>query len=237
LLMSAAVLAAGAAAGCGLLSTNIFDFTVKLTTQVYSQDFGMATGKVPTVACTSQTDPCSQVASQLATSVPNAKATGRCNTTVAPNQCVADLNVTLAYPLTLAEDQSFASSLGGKVIDIVNTIDLAYGVPTNTTTFNIPEMQLYIGPSGAQSATDAGVELIDKIPAIARGTTIPDASRHIILAEGTKARDQFIYYIKNPQKPFVLLLVTKPTVKGGDDMPAGKLELRLTPSITVGLPR
>lgn len=90
--------------------TNIFDFTVKLTTQVYSQDFGMATGKVPTVACTSQTDPCSQVASQLATSVPNAKATGRCNTTVAPNQCVADLNVTLAYPLTLAEDQSFAAS-------------------------------------------------------------------------------------------------------------------------------
>lgn len=231
--LSALVLS-GAAVGCGLISADIFDIPIRLQTQTYTLNLGNNTGKVPTAPCTAQADNCS-AAAQGITLGPGSTVTGVCDTTA--KSCTAQVNAVLTYPVTLADDQSFATSVGGKVVNAVRSIELAYGVTTNTTTVNLPESDLYIGPQNAQKPTDQGVVFIDKIPPIARGTTIPEGSRKITIADGTEARTKFVYYVQNPKVPFVLMLVTKPVVRAMEDLPAGKLELKLTPTVVVGLPR
>jgi hypothetical protein len=232
LVAAAAVGSVGA--GCGLINSNIFDVTIALGSQPYSANFGPVPANpstVPSLACPQSPDPCAQ----LATQVPNAS-NGRCDTTKSPSSCEADVSVVLPTTINLSMDKSFASSVGGKVVQFVHTIDLAYGVTQNTATFDIPAMQLYIGPSGTKTPTDQGVVALGTIAAIPKGQTSAAGSSHITIMEGTPAHDKFAYYVQNPMVPFVLMVVATKTVHGGDAMPGGVLQLLISPSITVGLP-
>ncbi len=219
-------------AACGLISTNILDKTFELSAQKFSLDFGTTTGKVPTVSCTVAGDPkCATLASQV--SAAGGTATGTCDT--AAKACGAEIAVTKSYPVTLSNDPTFAQTVGSKAISIVKAIELQYGA-SNLSTVNLPDMDLYIGPETAKSPTDKDVFLIDKIPAIAKGMVIADKSRKIVVQSGTPAFERFSYYLSNPKVPFLLMLSGKPTVKAGDDLPSGKVDVSITPAFTVGLP-
>ncbi len=231
--VAAAAAVLGGAVGCGLISSNIFDVTIGLSSQTYGHDFGTATtSKAPTISCPASPDPCGALAGQI----PGAS-NGHCDQTQAPAVCAADVSVVLPSTVNLSMDSSFASSVGSKAVRFVHTIDLAYGVNMNTTTFDIPALQLYIGPSGAKLPTDQGVVALGTLQAIPRGTLIPAGSQHVTILEGTAAHDKFAYYVQNPMVPFVLMVATTKTVRGGDPIPAGKIQLVIKPSITVGLPQ
>ena len=228
---AAALTIGGALGGCGLISSNIFDITIGLSAQTYAHDFGAATSnKVPKIACPASPDPCSALNNQV-----SGASNGRCDD--AQKSCVADVSVVLPSTVNLSMDSSFASSVGSKAVRFVHTIDLAYGVNMNSTTFDIPPLQLYIGPSGAKQPTDQGVVALGTLQAIPRGTLIPAGSQHVTILEGTAAHDKFAYYVQNPMVPFVLMVATKTTVRGDDPIPAGKIQLVIKPSITVGLPQ
>lgn len=219
-------------AACGLISTNILDKTFELGAQKFSLDFGTTTGKVPAIACTVSGDTkCTTLGSQVAAA--GGTATGNCDTTA--KLCYADITVTKSYPVTLSNEPSFASSVGSKAIAVVKAIELNYGA-NNASTVNLPDMDLYIGPDTAKTPTDKDVYLIDKIPAIAKGTNIPDKSRKIVVLSGSPAFERFSYYLQNPKVPFSLMVVAKPTVKANDDLPSGKVDISITPAFTVGLP-
>ena len=226
----AAALMAAASGGCGL-----FDQTITLQPQEFKQNFGNSSGMVPSVACTTAADPCAQVANMVSGSIMGATAKGVCDTSM--QKCTAEVSATLSYPITLSKEQNFATSVAGKAVNIVHSITLKYGVSKNTTTFTIPETSLYIAPMGVTSVTDPRAVYIDKIPPIAKGTTIPDGGGSISLAEGTPARAEFVKYIQSPTTPFVLLGLAKPVVRAGDAMPAGEIWLRVIPEFVVGLPR
>jgi hypothetical protein len=221
-----------AAVGCGLISSNIFDVTIGLSSQTYGHDFGTATGTAPSISCPVTPDPCGAIAAQ----VPGGS-NGHCDQTKTPAVCAADVSVVLPSTINLSMDSSFASSVGSKAVRFVHTIDLAYGVNMNTLTFDLPAMQLYLGPSGAKQPTDTGVVALGTIQPISRMTLLPDASQHISIVEGTPAHDKFAYYVQNPMVPFVLMVATTKTVRGGDALPAGKIQMVIKPSITVGLPQ
>jgi len=227
------VCAVAAAGACGLINPDIFDITIPLSPQEYTQDFGSNTGKVPSVPCTAAMNTCQTVANQVGGSIQGATAKGICESST--STCSAEIAATLSYQLQLSNEQSFATSVGGKVVSVVRAIELKYGVPTNTTTFTIPEMMIYIAPQGVKSETDPKAVYIDKIPAIAAKQTLPADSGSLKIAAGTPAFEQFSYYVKNPTTPFNFLLVAKPKVKAGDDVPSGKIVIRITPQITVGL--
>lgn len=226
----AASLLACVTGGCGL-----FDQTITLQPQEFKQNFGTSMGTVPNVPCTTAADPCMQVANMVSGSVMGATAKGVCDT--ASQKCTAEVTATLSYPITLSKEQNFATMVAGKAVSVVHTITLKYGVSKNTTTFPIPETSLYIAPMGVTSVADSRAVYIDKIPAIAKGTTIPDGGGSISLPEGSPARAEFVKYIQSPTTPFVLLGVAKPVVKAGDAMPAGEIWLRVIPEFVVGLPR
>lgn len=228
----AAGLVAATALGCGLISSNIFDITIGLSSQTYGHDFGSTSGKAPTISCPVTPDPCGS----LTTQIPGAS-NGRCDSSQSPSVCAADVSVVLPSTVNLSMDSSFASSVGSKAVRFVHTIDLAYGVNMNTTTFDIPALQLYIGPSGAKQPTDQGVVSLGTLQAIKAGTLIPEGSQHVTILEGTAAHDKFAYYVQNPMVPFVLMVATTKTVRGGDPIPAGKIQVVIKPSITVGLPQ
>ncbi len=217
-------------AACGLISTNILDKTFELSAQKFSLDFGTNTGKVPSVPCTVAGDvKCTTLASQVAAA--GGTATGICDTTA--KLCYADISVTKGYPVTLSNEPSFVSSVGSKAITIVKAIELAY-TANNSSTVNLPDMDLYIGPDTAKSPTDKDVYLIDKIPAIARNTQ--NRTGKIVVPSGSPAFERFTYYLQNPKVPFSLMVVGKPTVRANDDLPSGKVDISVTPAFTVGLP-
>lgn len=231
-LTAALSLAVIGSAACGLVSTNILDKTFELSAQKFSLDFGTTTGKVPTVACTVAGDPkCATLATQV--SAAGGTATGTCDTVA--RACGAEITVTKSYPVTLSNDPTFAQTIGSKAISIVKAIELNYGA-SNLSTVNLPDMDLYIGPDTAKTPTDKDVYRIDTIAAIGKGVVIADKSRKIIVAAGTPAFERFSYYLSNPKVPFLLLLSGKPTVKAGDDLPSGKVDVTITPAFTVGLP-
>src|SRR5262249_36065080 len=135
-----------AAGGCGLL-----DIPITLQTQSFMQNFGNSTGTVPPVQCTIAGDPsCNTVTTQVNTAVASSGATvpPSCDMSVNPNLCVAQLDATFSYPVTLSKDQSFTTAVAGKAVAVVKSISLKYGIPTNSLTFNIPELDLYIAPQG-----------------------------------------------------------------------------------------
>jgi hypothetical protein len=229
--LAATLLVGAAGLGCGLL-----DIPIKLKTQEYQQNFGTATGTVPTVTCTAATDPCTSAATQVQGAVASGTTvTGSCDT--AAMKCMAQLNATVSYPVSLQNDQSFATSVAGKAVSVVHSIALQYGVAKNTLTFNLPEFDLYIAPMGVTRVDDPSAVYIDKVPSIQKGQTSADDAASITVDTSSKAGVQFVYYVQNPSKQFVLLANAKPVVKAGDPMPAGEIWLHITPVITVGLPR
>ncbi len=219
--------------GCGLIDANILDVPVHLQTQTYAHDFGTTMGTVPSIPCSAQLATCQAIDNQIK----DAQVTGVCDGSV----CYAQANLTLTYTVNLASDPAFQSSVNQKLIQGVRTIDLAYGMPKNTLTFDIPEMEVYVGPQNAQSRTDPGVLQIGTIGPIKRGTPFADGSQHLVVADPSAARTQLVADVMNPKVPFVFLLATStsnpPKVKAGDPVPAGALQLDISPTITVGIPR
>lgn len=225
----ASLVLGAATGGCGLI-----DIPITLQTQTYNADFGNASGTVTAVPCTMMQDPCTAAANQVAAGAAQngATVTGVCDT--ATSTCTARVDATVAYPVNLAQDQSFTSSVAGKVVTVVKSISLKYGIPMNTVSIDLPQLDLYIAPQGVTKIPDSRAVLVDKIPAIARKKTLPENSGTIIIETSSAAGAIFVESIKNPAKPFTLLINTKPTVKANDPLPAGKMTINVTPEIIVG---
>lgn len=227
--LSAALLLGAATGGCGLL-----DIPITLQSQSYTANFGNASGTVNSVPCSAQTDPCTAAAQQVAAGAAQngATVTGVCDT--ATSTCTAQVSATVAVPVDLSQDQSFTTALAGKVVVVVKSISLKYGVPMNSVTIDLPQLDLYIAPQGVTKIPDSRAVLIDKIPPIGKRKTLPDDSGAITIDTSSPAGAIFVDSIKNPSKPFTLLINTKPTVKANDPLPAGQMTVKVTPQITVG---
>lgn len=218
-------------AGCGLVSSDIFDVDVHLQTQPFSHDFGNAMGKVPPVPCSAMMNTCQLVKDALNDS----RVAALCDGTM----CYAQADVTLPSPdIDLSKEKEFQSKVAQKAVQAVRTIDLGYRVVVNTLSFDIPAIDVYVGPSGAMLKTDPGVLPIGTIGPIGKGQRTPDnVLSHLKVADGSKARDYLVGKVMMPKPPFVFLLAASPRLKAGDSLPAGNIEIDVLPTVTVGLPR
>lgn len=225
------VLAALGVSACGIVSSNILDKTFALGDRKFGVDFGNTTGKVPSVACSSAGDPtCATLASQV--TVSGGTTSGVCDT--AARTCYANIAITKSTPITLSNEPSFAQTVGAKAITIVKAIEIQY-TTNNASTVSLPDLNLYIGPETAKTAKDNGVVLIGKIPAIAANTQLKEPGK-IVVPSGTPAFERFSYYLQNAKVPFNLLVEAAPTVRAGNDLPKGVLDVTVTPAFTVGIP-
>ena len=216
--LAAAVFACGAAiavaGGCGLISSNVFDFNLAFPKQefaVNTASWGLpATGNVPTAPCT-MTSQC-QVLTRNVT--PNPMVCG------GSGSCEAHVDITATVPYNLSTSNEFAQ-VASKPLVTVRIDKIQYEVVEDTLTFATTPVNLYIATA---NVTDpASAMQFASIPALAVGTK-PGVYDVKLTAMG----EQIIMdTVKNYKVPFNILVKTaEPIVfKGGDPVPQGSLHV------------
>jgi hypothetical protein len=228
-----------AVASIGIVSCSpdVFDVDVDLAPHSYQADFGASSGTIPTVAC----DPAmpgacvtdQSFAASSTVGVPaDVTVTVGCDPAIA--RCYAAAHARLAYELDVLQDDDFVTKVERRAISVVRGIDLAYTMPVNTLTFDVPRIDVYVGPSGTKTEADPGVALVDSISSIGAGTTFVAERRHLTLTDHTQARAQIESNIQ-AKEPFVFVIVTTPRLEAGAPVPGGALEIDIYPKVELGL--
>ena len=66
------------------------------------------------------------------------------------------------------------------------------------------------------------------------GPDDPDGENYLLLSDGTPAHTAFVNYAKHPENKFdVLMVATTPRLVAGDPIPAGGIEVRMVPIVTL----
>jgi len=232
--MRAAVLAVllGIAAGC-----DVFDFSVSLQSQTFKLDFGQQSGTVPAVACDAAADVCG---STLAVNLDTSSVSGvpsdvdvavACDTS--SGQCYAQANARAAQTVGVLQDDDFSSKVGRNGVAFVQEVNVGYTIPSNTLTFDIPQLDVYAGPAGSVRETDPGVALVGHTQPIAAGVTTTTQAQ-MEISDDTPALPVIQHSIENKQD-FVFIVVAAPRMNAGSAVPAGAVQIDVFPSIVVGL--
>jgi len=230
----AGVLAAllGIAAGC-----DVFDFSVSLTSQTFKLDFGQQSGTVPAVACDAAPDICG---STLAVNFDTSSTAGvpsdvdvavACDTS--SGQCYAQANARAAQTVGVLQDDDFSSKVGRNGVAFVKKVDVGYTIPSNTLTFDIPQLDVYAGPAGSVRETDPGVALVGHTQPIAAGVTTT-TQVHMAIGDDAPALPVIQHAIEHKQD-FVFIVVASPRLNAGNPVPAGAIEIEVFPKLTIGL--
>ena len=232
------LVAVGGATGC---SADVLDVTVNLKPQMFALDFGQRTGTVPTVTCddTIVQEVCGSgqsvaVDTTPTTGVPSdVQVALGCDPSTA--RCFAQATAHASQPVNVLQDDAFVTRVERNALTFVHLVDVAYTIPANTLTFDMPQIDIYAGPSGARRETDPGVAFVGSTQAIAAGTAVTDPL-HVTITDETPARPVIEHAIENKQE-FVFIVVAKPRLDAGAPIPAGAVQIDVFPSLVIGLPR
>ena len=218
-------------------STNGSEADVTLAPHAYLADFGAASGIVPTVACASEAaTACGagqalRVATSSGDSADDVNVDVRCDPQI--DRCFAQALARLPYELEVMRDDAFVAEIEQRPDVVVRSVDLAYTLPVNTLTFDVPRIDVYVGPSGTKTEADHGVVLLDSISPVPAGATFVDG-RHLRLVEGSAAYTRIVKTIEAKQS-FVFLVVAIPRLPAGATLPAGRFEVDIVPTVSLGL--
>jgi hypothetical protein len=216
--------------GC---SRDIFDVDVEFETQRYAFDFGAEGGEIPTLACEDPNDACESIAAELEGGAPIRAVRAGCSP--AAGQCFLEADAELAVSLSVLTQSDYNSKVQRRAIALVRRIEVAYAVPINTLTFDIPQIDVFVGPDGAQQVSDEGVVLADSVRPLPAGTASAAPAQSLRLDEGSAAFSVMADAILK-QRPFVLVLAMSPRLVGGQAVPAGQLSVEVRPRVRLGVP-
>jgi hypothetical protein len=219
--------------GTGACSSDIFDVDVAFTAQSYDFDFGAESGQVPVVACDAEDDPCSGV---VTASGDDAIRSLHVGCSPVEGQCYVQADAELAFTLSILEQSDFRAKVQRRSIELVRSVDLAYAIPVNTLSFDIPQVDVFVGPEGTRRFDDPGVVFVDSIKTVPAGAVTPLPTHHLIVAEHSAARALLQDTIVR-QVPFVFVLATSPRLTSGQPIPAGQLTVELHPLMRLGIPK
>ena len=216
-------------------NTDVFDVTVNLAAQTYHMDFGAATGTIPTVTCgAGMPRLCDIQQRATVTTTP-----GPTNVTIEPGcdsttkRCFVAATVRLTEQVDVLQDSDFVTKVARHSAWIVKSVTLAYTVPSNTLTFEIPKIDVYVGPAGTKTEADPDVAYVDSTVPVAAGTTFVDPPRELTVAAGSPARDLIVSSVE-AKRTIVFVVVATLRIEAGAPVPAGNLQLDIYPSLTLG---
>lgn len=210
------------AAGC---TAPLSEMDLRLARQNIDLSFGEATGTLPKLPCNDVFDVCKALPSPLP-----GVAIGCDRTRM---ECVGSYPVRLWQIIDLSRDIAFQTGIGQMTAENIRQIKLSYGID-NTVTFDIPTTKVYVSPDKTiLSPAGAGVEYIGEIGPFKAGESVPDDGQELVIPEGTPAFNLLVDRIAHPETAFAFLLSTTAVFYGGAPYPAGKLQLRLTPVLTL----
>jgi hypothetical protein len=232
---AAAIVGLVVANGC---SRDVFDVTVDLHTQNYRADFGAATGTIPVVTCDAATPAtCSEgtvveVTAPTGAGPADVELSTGCD--AATSRCFVQASARVAYAVDVLQDDGFTSKVARRAVEFVRVADVAYAVSMNSLTFDVPQIDIYVGPAGITRETDPGVVAVGSTPPLPAGTLLGDG--HLTVDDASPARATIEDDIRN-QRPLTFLIVLSPQIEAGAAVPAGAIQVDVSPTLLIGLPR
>ena len=232
------VVVAGGIGGC---SADVFDLNVDLGARSFALDFGPPSGTIPTVTCDEAiaqgvcgNSPSVAVDTTASTGVPSdVEVALGCDDST--DRCFAQASAHLSQPVNVLQDDAFITHVQRHALFFVHLVDVAYTIPSNTLTFEIPQIDIYAGPAGSRRETDPGVAVVGSTQPVAAGAIVTEA-QHVTISDDTPARPLIEDAIENKQE-FVFIVVANPRLEAGAPVPAGAVQIDVFPSLVVGLPR
>jgi hypothetical protein len=150
-------------------------------------------------------------------------------------RCFIQANTRVFYVVDVLKDDGFTSKVGRRAVSLVRMLDIAYAVPVNTATFEVPQIDVYVGPAQARASGDLGVVPVDTVPPIAAAQVITaDAPGHLAIADDSPARTFIEKSIKG-KTPFTFIVQVSPRLESGAPVPAGRMDITLQPLLALGL--
>ena len=150
------------------------------------------------------------------------------------SRCFIQANAVVRYTVDVLQDEGFTDKVARRSVSAVRMLDVTYRIPVNTTTFDIPKIDVLVGPAGSRLPTDPGMALVDTVASLPAGTAFVDQPRHLTVTDGSPARDLIERNIK-AKTAFVFMLTMTPRLESGSPVPAGALQVELTPLLGLGL--
>ena len=214
-----------AAAGCGVTEQQL-DLAQQTFTYDLNFNLTLPNNVIPTVPC-----PLLDCASLL-------KAAGVIDNRIAPlcdssvGSCAADVNLTILYILNIAEDPAFKLGIAQRNADSMRDVKMYYGM-TNSSNLDIDKIDVHLAPKGVYSRDAVGVAQIGSLGPIAKTSELPDKANFLLITDGSPAHTQIVANVKTPEVPINVLMFVKTRMKAGAPVPAGKIEVRLFPQVTL----
>jgi hypothetical protein len=239
-LTAIALVGAAIAAGCGDLA----GADIVLAPTSLRADFGSTPGTVPSLACTA-----GDKSACMAVPAPAGVSGWQVGCDTAAGQCFGQAELRIQQTVAATDPSSFDSAVGQQAVRYLRSIDIAYTIPSNTLTFALAKIQLFIARNAAAGGTgtvapDGGV-VVEQAPAppddvlvgdavpLAAGQVIGDA-RHLSIGDGDPAFGVVSSQVEAGQD-LVLVLVVSPRVLAGAPMPAGAVEVLCQPKLHFSL--
>ena len=150
------------------------------------------------------------------------------------DRCFAQASAHLSQPVNVLQDDAFVTRVERHALAFVHLVDVAYTIPSNTLTFEIPQIDIYAGPAGSRRETDPGVAIVGSTQPVAAGTVVTEA-QHVTIGDDTPARPFIEDAIENRQE-FVFIVVATPRLEAGAPIPAGAVQIDVSPSSSSACP-
>jgi hypothetical protein len=240
-LMAFALASLAIAAGCGDLA----GADIHLASTSLGADFGTQAGSIPPLACSAaNASGCSAVPAPAGVSGWQVG----CDT--AAGQCFGQADLRIQQTVTTADPSSFDSAVGKQAVHYLESIDIAYTIPTNTLTFALAKIQLYVVQNpvagGGGSSPPAGGVVVEQAPASSPGDVlvgvvaplaagqVVGAERHLSLDGSDPAFTAISSQVEAGQD-LVLALVVTPRVVASGPLPGGAVQVVCAPTLHFGL--
>jgi hypothetical protein len=218
--LSAAVVSL-AAAGCGLIDSDVTNFDLTLPDKNFTID---ATGwqvdqnqamQFLMTSCASQPTVCASAAAQAC----QMGCSGSCNAST--KTCDLSLDVSLYRPIDLLSEKPELKSINDEPVIKVTIDSVTYEVTQNSLNVATPEMTIYVAPMSVMDPKDPQAKAIGTISAVPAGQTTTKPENIAFTASG---KAELVNIMSTFKTPFNVLVGSTLVVRSGTPVPTGKLD-------------
>jgi len=218
-----AVALAGVLAGCGLISSDVTDFSIKLPDKKFSID---ATGwqidqtqasQLLAMSCASAPTVCNTAAQNVCS---GASCSGTCN---ASKTCELSLDVSVVQSVDLLMEAPDLKTVSDQSVVKVAIDSVTFEVTNNNLNIDTPDIAIYVAPMSVVKAdpNNTQIKQIGTIPPVTAGHTTA-APQPITFTATGKAELQDI--MGSFKTPFNILVGTSILVDKNSKVPTGRLD-------------
>jgi hypothetical protein len=218
-----------AAAGCGLVSSDISRIGFNLPEKSYMFDTAswmLPPAALPRVPCTTGDECCALGATfgyDCAVNRPLICDGGG---------CAVEIVVETHQSIDLGREVPELAGLSGQRLADVFISKISYTV-TNMLNVELPAVKLYLAPDGVTTTADGQAAEFGTVPATAAMST---AVGDVMLVPGPGGSEElFAAYARNFAVPFTFIARTLLVVRGGDPLPQGRVSITVRGQLSAQL--